>query len=863
MKAAINKIDFLKNVSPFSKLSVSQLDKLENFFHVKHYKSHKIVFRRDDRADSVFIVFEGEVAVQVPSKSGIFQTISTLGKSSCFGELSVLTGETRSATVVTTQNTILLSINKENFLKMNQAYPSINKYFQKLLAKRVVSANEQVAELIQTRDISGMQVIKEGNTFMAYNRFGDIPANNAAGFGLYKEDTRYLCVYDLFIGGERPILLHSSCYKNYIGETEMTNPVIFSSSGEMVPQDVMGISRKKYINDGFTEVITLRNFCQKELNIDLRLNFGVDFRDIFDVRGLINRKKFGDFLPAGITDDGIIFSYKGLNEKIYSTKFLFSPKPDDLTDRSAKYGLAIKPGQAISINCKIEAQFIDRKKHFKVIDPGTTADYYKIKTNNLEDNYDFWKKCCSQINTDNAIFNLIINRSYLDLRLLRSNLNGMLEYYDAGTPWYSCLFGRDSIITSLQTLILNQDIPKSALEILANKQGKEVNHEKDEEPGKILHELRVGELADTGEIPHTPYFGTVDATPLWIILLSELYKWSGDKRLLEKFWHNALNANNWMDKYGDSNGDGYVEYEKKSKIGLDNQGWKDSSEAIMEKDGILAGKPISLVEVQGYVYDAKLRFAHMAKAMGEDSLSKTLLDEARSLKEKFNKDFWVISDSGDYLAIALNGKKHKVESVSSNQGHALWSGILDEGKAKKVVKKLFEKDMFSGWGIRTLSSKEVGYNPFGYHLGTVWPHDNAIIAAGLKKYGFIDEANDIFSYISKAARFFEGYRLPELFCGFSKEEKYAPVPYPLACRPQAWAAGSIFMLIHSSLGLSPDPESKTLVVDKPNLPQWLNWLEISNLSVFGQLLDLRFERKNNKTNVKVLKNNKKIEIEVV
>jgi glycogen debranching enzyme len=852
MKASIVDMELLKNISPFQTLSATEFNNLNVYFKIMKYKPNEVIFRRNDPGNSIFFIVKGEVAIQVPSKSDVFQTISTLGENSFFGEMSVLTGERRSATVITTQNTTLLSICREDFLKIISKHPSINLYFQKLLAKRVVSANEQVAELIQTRDIANMQVIKEGNIFMAYNHFGDIPANNTAGFGLYKEDTRYLCFYDLFICGERPILLHSSCDGNYIGETEMTNPTLFLDNANVLSNGMLGISRKKSICNKFKETITLKNFSREDVGVDLSFNFASDFRDIFEIRGLLAREKRGENLPVKKGKNAVTFSYEGLDGNIYVTTIRFQPFPDGLIEQKASFKLALKPRQSISIFCEIEAQSYKKEKHFVVLSNGA---------NSLENNYNLWKQECTAIKTDNAIFNLVVNRSVSDLRLLQSHVNGNL-YFDAGIPWYSALFGRDSIITSLQSLILNLNVPASILEILASKQGSKINPSKDEEPGKILHELRNGELANNNEIPHTPYYGTVDATPLWIVLLSELYNWTGNKELIEKFWKNAKDANKWIDECGDGDNDGYVEYIRKSEIGLINQGWKDSTEAIAEKDGSLAEMPVALVEVQGYVYDAKLRLARLARAIGENDFSTQLENQAHALRKNFNRDFWV-PEPGGYLAIALNGKKKKVAAVSSNQGHALWSGILDDKKAEVVRERLFREDMFSGWGIRTLSSEEVSYNPFGYHIGSIWPHDNAIIASGLKKYGFADEALKLFSLISKAARFFEGFRLPELFCGFSSKEKFIPVPYPLACRPQAWAAGSIFMFMHSLLGLSPDPQSKTLVIDKPVLPYWLNQLEISNLKVFNASIDLEFKRNQNKIDVKVTKNERKIKIERV
>lgn len=852
MKVNIDTTSFLKSIQPFNSLSKSELDRISSFFSVKSFGSNGVIFRRGDPGDYVFIIIEGEVAVQVPSKSGILQTVSSLGSGSFFGDMSVLLGERRSSTVVSTRETTVLSIDRDHFMSLNNHNPAISLYFQKMLARRVVSADEQVAELVQARDISNMQVIKEGNVFMAYNKFGDIPTNNTAGFGLYKEDTRYLCFYDLFICDERSVLLHYSCDNNYTGETEMTNPALSLNNGESLPQDVLGISRKKVISQHFEEEITIKNYSQKDAQIDVTLNFASDFRDIFEIRGIKQRSKRGINFPVNVSKDSVEYRYEGLDGKTYLMNISFSIEPKNLTENKASVDLDIPARKSRTLLFKVFTHSYDKEKHFKVISDSNS------KLTKPGEQYEAWNDSCPQIKTDNVILNYIIDRSSRDLRFLQSSINGR-PYYDAGTPWYSCLFGRDSIITSIQSLMLNRETPTAVLEILAGKQGRNVDKSRGEEPGKILHELRIGELANNKEIPHTPYYGSIDSTPLWIILLSEIYKWTGNKGIVEQYFENAVAANDWIDKYGDADGDQYVEYAGNFDDGLINQGWKDSTEAIMEKNGKFAQHPISLVEVQGYVYDSKKRLAGLAAIIGESKMSEYLHVQANSLRKKFNQDFYVKSGTGDFLAIALNGKKQKVESVSSNQGHALWSGILDDSIARIVSSRLFKDDMFSGWGIRTLSADELGYNPFGYHIGTVWPHDNAIIAAGLRRYGFIDESLKIFSYITKAARFFENFRLPELFCGFSSEEKFLPVPYPLACRPQAWAAGSVFMLLNSILGLEPDPENKTLNVVSPVFPKWLNRVEIKNLKLFNATLDLKFEKINGKVRV-TSDNPRKIEL---
>jgi glycogen debranching enzyme len=445
----------------------------------------------------------------------------------------------------------------------------------------------------------------------------------------------------------------------------------------------------------------------------------------------------------------------------------------------------------------------------------------------------------------------ILTHSLNDLRLLRNQI-GEQAFFTAGVPWYVALFGRDSLIAALQTLALDPSVAAQTLRLLAEYQGREADEWRAEEPGKILHELRVGELARLGEIPHTPYYGSVDSTPLFLITLAEYVAWSGDLDLFEELRSNVDRALAWMDEYGDLDGDGYLEYESKSRLGLINQGWKDSWEAIVNADGSLARHPIALVEAQGYAYHAKIALAGLFERVGEEERAADLRKTAGRLQQRFNRDFW-LEDLGFY-ALALQAEKEPAAVISSNPGHALWSGIVPQDRAQKVVERLLAADMFSGWGIRTLSEESRAYNPTGYHLGTVWPHDNSLILAGFRRYGFDREAQKVFRGMAEAAMHFKNYRLPELFAGFPQSGYNVPVRYPVACHPQAWSAGTIPFMVQALLGLAPEALDQRLRIVRPVLPDFVRQIKVHRMRVGNAFVDLCFEKtSDDRCGVNVLK----------
>ncbi len=466
--------------------------------------------------------------------------------------------------------------------------------------------------------------------------------------------------------------------------------------------------------------------------------------------------------------------------------------------------------------------------------------------------YHAWERGTTSVLSDHELFNLVVKRSVSDLRLLVNEGPGPDQrYVSAGVPWFTTLFGRDSLISAFQALAFRPQIAVEILDVLAAYQATVEDPSRDAEPGKILHELRTGEMARSGELPHTPYYGSVDSTPLWLILFGATFDWTGDMATVDRLWPNAMAALEWIDRYGDRDGDGFVEYERRSDRGLLNQGWKDSSDAIRDRNGREAVPPIALAEVQGYVYDAKRRMSRLAAIRGDTDLAIRLDAEADQLATRFEQAFWM--DDRRYYAMALDGDKRQADAIASNAGHCLWSGIVLPDRARDVVDQILRPSMFSGWGVRTFAADQPGYNPIGYHTGTVWPHDTSLIAAGFKRYGFDDASNRLVGQMMEAAQGFQDFRLPELFCGFDRTDAHTPVPYPVACSPQAWAAGSSFLFLETMLGLRAHANRQELELLHPHLPDWLGKVTLTDLRIGDSSVDLLFHRWRGTTSAEVLR----------
>jgi glycogen debranching enzyme len=678
-------------------------------------------------------------------------------------------------------------------------------------------------------DIREDQVIKDDRTFLVTDRFGNVPEGNTAALGLYHKDTRFLSGLDLVVDGLEPILLHSSTERNYSQIVELTYPFEAIDREGVHRKENVSIQRFRVLSGSLHERIRVRNFGTKLRRITLTVDFDADFLDIFEIRGLV-RERRGQVQPPQVERSTVVLSYRGLDGDVRSSTIRFSPAPDRLDASRAEFLVDCEPGEDHELVVEI------------VPEVGGSAAGPRNTIHQAEDRlnreYTRWRKRCTRFRSSNVPLSHFMDRAILDLRMLIAHDDGGEEYIDAGVPWYSALFGRDALLTAYQALAVNTDLAWGTLRGLAALQGKETDDWGEEEPGKILHEVRVGELARAGEIPHTPYYGSADSTPLWLAVLHDAYRWTGDLDAVRELWPNVLAALRWIDEHGDLDGDGYVEYMRRSPGGLDNQGWKDSGDAIVHPDGALATPPIALVEVQGYVYQAKRSVARLAADLGEADLADRLEREASELRERFNRDFWM--EKQGYFALALDGDKRPVETITSNPGHCLWSRIVDQDRAARVVRRVLSPALSSGWGIRTLAAKQAPYDPIGYHTGTVWPHDNALIAHGMRRYGFDREARTVLDGLAAAGAFFPYARFPELFCGFSSEEVPVPVQYPVACRPQAWASGAPLLMVRTYAGLSANAPQGVLYINRPRLPSWLHRMEIMGMQVGGSRLDLVF-----------------------
>lgn len=703
------------------------------------------------------------------------------------------------------------------------------------------------AEPMAIEDIRDALIIRDNGLFLLTDKSGAVPADNESGFGLYAHDTRYLSEYELAFSRTAPVMLLSTAARGYAAEQVLTNPVMATLDGRLIRRETVEVRRVRVIDQGLEETLTVTNFNIEPITLDFVFRFGADFADLFEVRGQQRRAR-GRLQPPRVEEGAVVFAYTGLDGVQLETRITFSVQPHFCTPHQTVFRLTLPHRTAVPVVVSVA---ISRSDHHAAARPRRTMSHV----------YKEWKDAATRIITSNDLFDAVLDRSIMDLRMLWTEEPETGEaFIAAGTPWFDTLFGRDSLITSLETLPLTHTIARASLRILGERQGTTIDTWRDEQPGKILHEMRRGEMARTGETPFSRYYGSIDSTPLYLMLAAEYWHWTADRRFLKSIDPVLSAAVRWTGEFGDLDGDGYLEYEREGGDGLLNQGWKDSGDAISAHDGRLTRPPIALVEVQAYLYAGLLGLARLADDRRQHKLADDLRARARALHTRFNRDFWM--EQGGY-ALALDGAKRRADAVSSNAGHTLWAGIVPRTRARQVVDKLMATDMFTGWGIRTLSSGEPRYNPLGYHVGTVWPHDNAILAMGLKRYGFEPELNQLATALFESAQQFDYFRLPELFCGDARTPQGAPVPYPVACRPQAWSAATMPAILTAILGLSPDAPHGQLYIVKPQLPSWLERVQLRNLRVGTGTVDLLYERRNRRTQVSVLGSTGRVQVSMV
>jgi glycogen debranching enzyme len=674
-------------------------------------------------------------------------------------------------------------------------------------------------------------VLKHDDTFGLFNDFGDIAAGARHEEGLYHEGTRFLSRLALKLAGGRPLLLSSAVRRdNLLMGVDLTNPDIYLGGDRMLPRGSLHIYRSKLIWGAVCyEHLHVRNFTREPFDIALSLEFSADFADIFEVRGEERRQR-GQLHRPRVTDDAAELAYQGLDGVARRTLIECRPLPQRIAGSELQLAVHLEGRSEqvfeLKVTCAIEARHPTPISFQAAL---ARAEHSRTSGSRL--------LCC--VETSNDHFNAWMNRSAADLNMLLTETSSGLYPY-AGVPWFDTTFGRDGIITALECLWLAPQISRGVLSFLAATQATREQPERDAEPGKILHEARRGEMAALGEVPFGRYYGSVDATSLYVMLAGAYWRRTDDLAFIETIWPNICAALTWSDRYGDRDGDGFIEYQRRSPHGLLQQGWKDSSDSVFHADGRIAEGPIALCEVQAYTYAARLAAAGMAQALGHDDMARTLREQAHALRERFRARFWC-PELGLY-ALALDGYKEPCRVRASNAGHCLFSGIAAPEHAESIARMLGQDTFFSGWGVRTLADREARYNPMAYHNGSVWPHDNAVIAAGLAGSPGKDLAVRILSAQLDASTYFESARLPELFCGFRRREGKAPTSYPVACSPQAWSAGAVFAMLQACLGLTIDAASRQIAFRYPQLPPRVERVSLRNLLVGDSSVDLTLYR---------------------
>ena len=675
------------------------------------------------------------------------------------------------------------------------------------------------------------RILKHGDTFAVLDSFGDMAGINGNPDGLYHEDTRFLSRLELRLNGDRPLLLSSNpAEDNSVLSFDLANPDTVDADGSVLHRELIYVNRQQFVWQGaYCELYMARNYDVSPHVVPIGLRFAADFADIFEVRGQ-RRPERGQGSAELLSPDTVALRYRGLDAVERVTTLRFEPAPTQLDTTGALFVFKLAPGEwqrfTLRVTCGAGGgESWGVRRYYKALG--------EVRHDLRNSRYR-----AAQVTGSNARFNELAGRSLSDLYMLVTETEHG-PYPFAGIPWYSTVFGRDGIITALMTLWLDPTIARGVLRFLAATQATEIDRERDAEPGKILHEMRRGEMARLGEVPFGRYYGSVDATPLYVMLMGEYYVRTGDLETVRAVWPNALAALRWIDTYGDPDQDGFVEYDRRSATGLINQGWKDSADSIFHADGRLADGPIALCEVQAYVYGAKRHAAMLARALGDPAAALRLDDEANVLRVRFEAAFWC--DELSTYGLALDGAKRLCRVVSSNAGHTLLTGIAEQSRAERVADTLLGMGCFSGWGIRTVARSAARYNPISYHNGSVWPHDNAMIALGLSRYGLKDAVLRVFTGLFQAGSHWEPRRLPELFCGFARR-RTAPTLYPVACAPQAWASACVFALVEACLGLQFDHEAGEIRLHCPTLPSFLEHVQLRGLRLNGASADVLLHR---------------------
>jgi glycogen debranching enzyme len=719
--------------------------------------------------------------------------------------------------------------------------------------KELIQVEDQYYILATTAHDDRSRVLKADDTFAVLDPTGNIRRLGRADQGLYHLGTRYLSRLELRVSGLRPLLLSSSVVEsNSLLAVDLTNPDIHSGGQLKVPHGDLHIFRAKFLEGAAChERLRIQNFGVKPVRLEFSYEFEADFADIFEVRGMA-RERRGTAASGRVEDGGVLLTYTGLDGEQRITRLRLEGAQAKATADELCFEVQLGPHQERSIYLVVECLQQGR--------PGASPPTYDQSLVRVTQRRAELEALQCSIQTSNGMFNEWLERSVADLRMMLSRTeHGFYPY--AGVPWYSCPFGRDALVTALQSLWFQPSMAEGVLRFLAATQATRHEPERDAEPGKILHEQRGGEMAALGEIPFGRYYGTVDATPLFLLLAAEYYRATGDRGLVEALWPNLERAAAWLFEHGDADRDGFLEYSVKAQRGLSNQGWKDSVDSVFHADGTLVEGPIALCEVQAYTYAGLLGLAGLAEVLGQADRARSWRSEADALRERFERVFW--SESLSSYVLALDGQKRPAQVQASNAGHCLYCGIASKERALKTAQTLTGPAFFSGWGIRTVAEGEPRYNPMSYHNGSVWPHDNALIAAGFARYGFKEPCLRVLKALFEASVCLDLRRTPELYCGFMRRPGEGPTLYPVACAPQAWAAGAPLMVLGACLGLEVDAPGRRLRLHRPVLPDYLDEVRIERLRVGAAEVDLTFHRYPQGAGVNVTRRAGEVEIQVV
>jgi glycogen debranching enzyme len=700
-----------------------------------------------------------------------------------------------------------------------------------------------------------LSVLKHGDCFGVFDPRGNIVPGDASEEGIYHDGTRFLSRFELLLFGNRPLLLSSTVsVDDAVFDADLTNPDVLRDGHIAIERGEINVHRSRVLWEGScVERIRVTNFRLNRIDVPLAIRFDADFADVFEVRGT-QRAKRGQRLPDQNGDD-YVMCYRGLDDRERRSRVRWSRHPDKVDGGRAAFLLRLEPKESATLVMSVTYETDAEAPPLPA--PIEKAFDHALSSTRARRAAQAASSCRAL--SSSAMFNRWLVRSTADLQIMLTDTpHGSYPY--AGIPWFSTPFGRDGLITAFELLWVNPGVSRGVLSFLAETQATSYDDDKDAQPGKILHEMRGGEMAALGEVPFGRYYGSVDSTPLYVMLACAYYERTADREFIDRIWPNICAALQWMETSGDPDGDGFLDYARKTDAGLLNQGWKDSHDSIFHGDGRTADGPIALCEVQGYAYAAWKGAARLAAVRGDVKHAEAWAERAERLRDRFELTYWC--EDLDTYALALDGHRRPCRVRTSNPGHCLFAGIVTPERAKRVCDTLMSDASFNGWGVRTVAAGERRYNPQSYHNGSIWPHDNAIIAAGASRYGFTGVATKILSATLELSEAVDLHRLPELICGFTRRGR-EPTLYPVACAPQAWAAGAVFMMLAASLGICIDAPARRISFSRGRLPESIDWIRLTDLKVGDASVDLQLERHPHDLGVTIIRREGDVEIVTV